>query len=597
MKTKLLMILTALLMLAGTSANAQSYYWYAGPNMLTSSTIPGSDSNWHAISGTPTSIATGELENETKINWVLAVPSALGLTRISNGEDVTDAYDVSKVTTADGVEYVVFRQISSSRKTDRIFVQGPAIVTNYYTLTYKVDGEVYKTYQLAEGAAITPEPAPTKEGYTFSGWSDIPAYMPANDVTITGTFTKNEVKTYTLTYKVDGAVYKTYELTEGTAISPEPAPTKEGYTFSGWSDIPATMPANDVTVTGSFTVNKYKLTYTVDGAEYKKYDVEYGATITPEPAPTKEGYTFSGWSGLPAKMPAYDVTVTGTFTKNEVKTYTLTYKVDGAVYKTYQLAEGTPITPEPAPTKDGYTFSGWSEIPAKMPAKDVTVTGTFTKNAEPQPTPTPTPIPDPDPQPTPDLSGYTKIAEKDWSGVKDKDLPWIEFSSPKNGSAKGGADGIEITVTKVTEIWQPQALVLDGLNLEKGANYKVIVTAKLPCDNELQINLGAWEDNTQYSFKVKATGKFQEIECIFPKYKLNVNDAHVLFQCGNFLGTTIVKKVQLYKEGSGTDIHAISKDGPDVQIFDLQGNRIDKPRKGLNIIRTKDGKAKKVLVK
>ena len=58
-----------------------------------------------------------------------------------------------------------------------------------YTLTYKVDGEVYKTYDLLEGAAITPEAEPTKEGYEFSGWSTIPATMPAEDVTITGTFT------------------------------------------------------------------------------------------------------------------------------------------------------------------------------------------------------------------------------------------------------------------------------------------------------------------------------------------------------------------------------------------------------------------------
>ena len=57
-----------------------------------------------------------------------------------------------------------------------------------YTLTYKVDNEVYKTYEMQVGAVITPETAPTKEGYTFSGWSEIPATMPAQDVTVTGTF-------------------------------------------------------------------------------------------------------------------------------------------------------------------------------------------------------------------------------------------------------------------------------------------------------------------------------------------------------------------------------------------------------------------------
>ncbi|MBQ1492504.1 MAG: InlB B-repeat-containing protein, partial [Blautia sp.] len=46
-------------------------------------------------------------------------------------------------------------------------------------------------------------------------------------------------------------------------------------------------------------MNKYKLIYQVDGEEYKSYEIEFGASITPEAAPTKEGYTFSGWSGIP----------------------------------------------------------------------------------------------------------------------------------------------------------------------------------------------------------------------------------------------------------------------------------------------------------
>ena len=132
---------------------------------------------------------------------------------------------------------------------------------------------------------------------------------------------------YKLTYMVDNRVYKVFEINEGEVITPEPVPTKEGYTFSGWSDIPATMPAHDVTVTGSFTVNKYKLTYTVDGAVYKTYDVEYGATITPEANPAKEGYTFSGWSDIPATMPAHDVTVTGSFTQIDFVIGDTTYEV------------------------------------------------------------------------------------------------------------------------------------------------------------------------------------------------------------------------------------------------------------------------------
>lgn len=244
-----------------------------------------------------------------------------------------------------------------------------------YRLTYIVDNVEYKLYEIEEGTAITPEPAPTKEGYTFSGWSEIPETMPAHDVNVTGTFSINK---YTLTYMIDDAVYKTYEVEYGATITPEAAPTKEGYTFSGWSEIPETMPAHDVTVTGTFSINKYKLTYTVDGTEYKTYEVEYGATITPEAAPTKEGYTFSGWSEIPQTMPAHDVTVSGTFSINK---YKLTYTIDGEEYKTYDIEYGATITPETAPTKEGYTFSGWSEIPETMPAHDVTVTGTFSVNS------------------------------------------------------------------------------------------------------------------------------------------------------------------------------------------------------------------------
>ena len=245
------------------------------------------------------------------------------------------------------------------------------IVETEYTLAYKVDGEDYKTYKIKYGASITPEAAPTKEGYSFSGWDNVPETMPAKDVTVSGTFSINK---YKLIYKVDGSDYKSYDVEYGATIIPEAAPTKEGYTFSGWSEIPETMPAKDVTVTGTFSIKKYKLIYKVDGTDYNSFDVEYGSSITPEAAPTKEGYTFSGWSEIPETMPAKDVTVTGTFS---IKKYKLIYKVDGSDYKSLDVEYGSPITPEATPTKEGYTFSGWSEIPETMPAKDVIVTGSF----------------------------------------------------------------------------------------------------------------------------------------------------------------------------------------------------------------------------
>ena len=177
-------------------------------------------------------------------------------------------------------------------------------------LTYLVDNEEYKTYELIYGEVITPEPAPTKEGYTFSGWSEIPETMPAHDVTVTGTFAINK---YKLTYVIDGEEYKSYELEYGVKITPEPTPTKEGYTFLGWNEIPSTMPAHDVTVTGSFAVNKYTITYIIDHEVYMTQMVDYGSTIVPPAALEREGYDFA-WGDYPETMPAHDITIYGAYT-------------------------------------------------------------------------------------------------------------------------------------------------------------------------------------------------------------------------------------------------------------------------------------------
>ena len=174
---------------------------------------------------------------------------------------------------------------------------------------------------------------------------------------------------------VDGNVLVEQPLLWGSIVTVPQMPTKEGHTFSGWSEIPETMPAKDVTVEGSFTVNHYTLLYMVDGAEYKKVELEYGANIIAEAAPTKEGHTFSGWSEIPATMPAKDVTIEGSFSIN---TYTITYMVDGEVYATEQIAYGSAIVLKDAPVKEGYIFSGWSDAPETMPAADVVIEGTFT---------------------------------------------------------------------------------------------------------------------------------------------------------------------------------------------------------------------------
>ena len=111
-----------------------------------------------------------------------------------------------------------------------------------------------------------------------------------------------------------------------------------------WSQFSSILPLS--------SADKYKLIYMVDGVEYKSYDIEFGATITPEPAPTKEGYIFSGWSELPATMPAHDVTVIGTFTIVDPVTITA---------KSYSRKYGE-ANPNFEYTSEGTTLTGVPEI-------------------------------------------------------------------------------------------------------------------------------------------------------------------------------------------------------------------------------------------
>ena len=139
----------------------------------------------------------------------------------------------------------------------------------------------------------------------------------------TFTFKWSIVDTFTITFDSNGGTsVESITQDNGTVITPPANPTREGYTFIGWEPaLPETMPIGGLAVKAQWVINKYTLTYVIDGQEYSKSEVEYNATITQLDDPVREGYTFSGWSEIPATMPAHDVEVTGSFTVNS---YTLT---------------------------------------------------------------------------------------------------------------------------------------------------------------------------------------------------------------------------------------------------------------------------------
>jgi uncharacterized repeat protein (TIGR02543 family) len=245
------------------------------------------------------------------------------------------------------------------------------LANSLYTVTYMIDGEVYKTERVKIGQPLNAD-NPTREGYNFSGWDGLPETMPANDITVSGYFT---IGTYKLIYVIDGVEYQTQTYTYGDAITPLGNPTRDGYTFSGWSTIPTVMPGNDVVITGSYTPLVYTIQYVIDGQLYQEQQVPCGQTITPPTAPEKYGYHFKEWKGLPSAMTAGDLTVTAVYEPN---IYNVIYVVDGTMYKTVEVAFGSAITLIDNPVKEGYKFSGWSQVPKTMPANDITVTGTFT---------------------------------------------------------------------------------------------------------------------------------------------------------------------------------------------------------------------------
>ncbi|MEK3923929.1 InlB B-repeat-containing protein [Paenibacillus sp. FSL K6-2393] len=270
---------------------------------------------------------------------------------------------------------------------------------NNYTVTYDANyggAGTATTETVAYGAkASEPNPAPTRESYTFAGW-----YTDPTDPATPWNFSSNTVagnvmlyahwtaNNYILTYNANysGAGTATTESVAygAKASEPNPAPTREGYTFAGWYT-DATDPATQWnflsnTVTGNmtlyahWTVNNYTVTYDANysGAGTATTEtVAYGAKASePNPAPTREGYTFAGWYTDPtdpatqwnfsSNTVAGNVTLYAHWTANNyIVTYNANYSGAGTA-TTETVAYGAKASePNPAPTRAGYTFAGW----------------------------------------------------------------------------------------------------------------------------------------------------------------------------------------------------------------------------------------------
>ncbi len=256
---------------------------------------------------------------------------------------------------------------------------------NQYTISFDTNGgsEIAPITQ-DYGTKITAPADPTRKGYTFKGWDkEIPKTMPAENMTVKAQWEINQYTISFDTN--GGSEIAPITQDYGTNITAPANPTRKGYTFKGWDkEIPETMPAENITVKAQWEINQYTIAFdTNGGSEIAPITQDYGTEITAPDNPTRKGYTFIGWdTEIPKTVPAENMTVTAQW---EINRYTITFDTAGGsdiapITQDY----GTNITAPADPTREGYTFIGWDKaIPTTMPAENITVTAQWKDSEKP----------------------------------------------------------------------------------------------------------------------------------------------------------------------------------------------------------------------
>ena len=216
---------------------------------------------------------------------------------------------------------------------------------------------------------ITPDAGYMFESVTVDG-QDVASYvyegddnsyiysfrMPGHDVNVSAVFAIR----YKITYELDGGRfegvrYLSYLASTETFTLTQP--TRDGYTFAGWTGSNGSTPQTSVTIpkgstgnksyTANWTLNTYSIMYNLDGGTLAE-GVSNPATYTAETDtftlnnPTKNGSTFAGWTGT--GLSGATMTVEIAQGSTGARTYTATWTGGGSEaetnapsFKTYQL--------------------------------------------------------------------------------------------------------------------------------------------------------------------------------------------------------------------------------------------------------------------
>ncbi len=236
---------------------------------------------------------------------------------VKEGETLTD---IPEIVPVEGY-IVVWEDADYTNLTEDLTVKSEQTPKNY-TVNLEADSGTLSqnTLSTTYDSAYT-LPTPNKNGYKFDGWMNGTEKVANSgtwkidddDLTLTAAW---KAKEYTVRFNADGgslpsATTETKTVTFGQEYS-LPVPTKTGYKFKGWfgtKAIPAvgTWDVYDIadgeeyTLTASWEVKKFTVTYDLDGGtgisddtfSNVTYDNEY--TLTSK-IPTKSGYVFKGWS-------------------------------------------------------------------------------------------------------------------------------------------------------------------------------------------------------------------------------------------------------------------------------------------------------------
>lgn len=264
------------------------------------------------------------------------------------------------------------------------------------------DGTTIPAQTVTDGSMATKPADPTRKGYMFNGWTvngqpyDFSTPVTA-DLTIIAKWVPLPVEHTVLFDAGDGSKPTPTTVEDGKPVDKPKDPARKGYTFDGWllngKAYDFTQPVTgDITLTGSWTRLTHTVTFdTNGGTPVASQSVEDGGVITSPKDPTREGYTFKGWllngKSYDFQTPVTgDITLTANWAKAKPASHTVTFDAaNGSKPDTVKVEDGKTVTKPKDPTREGYTFQGWTsggktyDFDAPVTA-DITLTAQWEKN-------------------------------------------------------------------------------------------------------------------------------------------------------------------------------------------------------------------------